>query len=200
MQQAHRQWIRSKAKDHRRPFPQSRITQFRPFLELPESKREASQKRNCCDEKRNTMRPSIQIVTHLLTASRKAEQLQCRNAGQNIEGQSEPECGPEPLVLFHARSIPEGSHGLEIRGWKVPSVQGTQEKSNGAARHNLNVASTVGFSQPRISNPWPPIRGLQSVALCRPISSADLFLLPTYFFCRPISLPYSSTPAAFLHP
>ena len=46
------------------------------------------------------------------------------------------------------------SHGLEIRGWKVPIVQGTQEKRRNTARTNLNVASTVGFFQPRISNPW----------------------------------------------
>ena len=43
---------------------------------------------------------------------------------------------------------------MEIRGWKVPIVQGTQEKRRNTARTNLNVASTVGFFQPRISNPW----------------------------------------------
>ena len=40
----------------------------------------------------------------------------------------------------------------------MPSVQGTQEKSNGAERYNLNVASTAGFFQPRISNPWRLLR------------------------------------------
>ena len=43
---------------------------------------------------------------------------------------------------------------MEIRGWKKPSVQGTQEKSRKTGRYSLNVASTVGTFQPRISNPW----------------------------------------------
>ena len=46
----------------------------------------------------------------------------------------------------------------------MPSVQRTQEKSKSAVRCSLNVASTAGFFQPRISNPWLPIRGSQSVA------------------------------------
>ena len=48
------------------------------------------------------------------------------------------------------------SHGLEIRGWKVPTVQGTEDITLGPSDYNLNVASTVGFFQPRISNPWHP--------------------------------------------
>ena len=49
-------------------------------------------------------------------------------------------------------------HGLEIRGSEKPNVQGTQESNWKAARHSLNVASTVGFFQPRISNPWLLLR------------------------------------------
>ena len=48
------------------------------------------------------------------------------------------------------------SHGLEIRGWKVPTVQGTEDITLGPSDYNLNVASTAGFFQPRISNPWHP--------------------------------------------
>ncbi len=39
----------------------------------------------------------------------------------------------------------------------MPSVQRTQEKSKSVVRCSLNVASTAGFFQPRISNPWPPV-------------------------------------------
>ena len=51
------------------------------------------------------------------------------------------------------------SHGLEIRGWKKPTVQGTEDAGGlplyaNLISANLNVASTVGFFQPRISNPW----------------------------------------------
>jgi len=127
MQQAHRQWERGETQDHRSTFPHIRTTHFRPLLELPESKREANQEYYRGAKKRNQLLHYIKIVTHLLTASRETEQLQCRNAGQNIEGQGEPESRPEPLVLCHIRSVPEGSHGLEIRGSEVPTVQGTED-------------------------------------------------------------------------
>ena len=38
------------------------------------------------------------------------------------------------------------SHGLEIRGWKVPTFQGTEELFAKPLRFTLNVASTAGFS------------------------------------------------------
>jgi hypothetical protein len=49
---------------------------------------------------------------------------------------------------------------------KCPASRGRKIKSDAAARYCLNVASTAGFFQPRISNPWlclnpwpVPIRG-----------------------------------------
>ena len=49
----------------------------------------------------------------------------------------------------------------------MPTVQGTEEVASRPSGYNLNVASTVGLFQPRISNPWHsnPWLLLQSVAL-----------------------------------
>ena len=47
----------------------------------------------------------------------------------------------------------------------MPTVQGTEDVILGPSGYNLNVASTVGFFQPRISNPWPSdARGPLNVA------------------------------------
>ena len=52
------------------------------------------------------------------------------------------------------RHIKISRHGLEIRGSEVPTVQGTEEITLRPSNYCLNVASTVGTFQPRISNPW----------------------------------------------
>ena len=52
------------------------------------------------------------------------------------------------------RHIKISRHGLEIRGSEHPIVQGTEEITLRPSNYCLNVASTVGTFQPRISNPW----------------------------------------------
>ena len=86
-------------------------------MELPESKGKANQEYYRCAKKRRQLLHYVQVVAHLFTACRETEPLQSWDAGQKVESQGEPERGPEPLLLFHARSVPEGSHGLEIRGF-----------------------------------------------------------------------------------
>jgi len=43
---------------------------------------------------------------------------------------------------------------LEIRGWKVPTVEATLRLQRAAFGYYSCVPWTLGFFQPRISNPW----------------------------------------------
>ena len=58
------------------------------------------------------------------------------------------------VFLMTLRHIKISRHGLEIRGSENPTVQGTEDLIPQRVSDTLNVASTVGTFQPRISNPW----------------------------------------------